>query len=32
MDDKLEFGLKVLWDREVIIREIENRRTTTCAG
>jgi hypothetical protein len=25
MDDKLEFGLKVLWDREVIIREIESQ-------
>src|SRR5882672_7615367 len=23
MQDKLEFGLKVLWDREVMIREIE---------
>jgi hypothetical protein len=23
MEDKLEFGLKVLWDRDVIIREIE---------
>jgi hypothetical protein len=23
MEDKLEFGLKVLWDREVILREIE---------
>src|SRR2546430_1944017 len=25
MQDKLEFGLKVLWDREVMIREIENQ-------
>ena len=24
MQDKLEFGLKVLWDRDVMIREIEN--------
>jgi hypothetical protein len=24
MQDKLEFGLKVLWDRDVILREIEN--------
>jgi hypothetical protein len=24
MEDKLEFGLKVLWDRDVIIREIEH--------
>jgi hypothetical protein len=24
MQDKLEFGLKVLWDRDVIVREIEN--------
>ena len=24
MEDKLEFGLKVLWDREVMLREIEN--------
>src|SRR5919201_1305620 len=24
MEDKLEFGLKVLWDRDVILREIEN--------
>ena len=24
MEDKLEFGLKVLWDRDVMIREIEN--------
>src|SRR5438309_11483819 len=24
MKDKLEFGLKVLWDRDAIIREIEN--------
>jgi len=24
MADKLEFGLKILWDRDVIIREIEN--------
>src|SRR5438132_13125964 len=24
MQDKLEFGLKVLWDRDLIIREIEN--------
>jgi gas vesicle protein GvpL/GvpF len=24
MADKLEFGLKVLWDREVVIRDIEN--------
>ena len=24
MQDKVEFGLKVLWDREVMIREIEN--------
>ena len=24
MEDKLEFGLKVLWDRDVVIREIEN--------
>ena len=23
MEDKLEFGLKVLWDRDVIVREIE---------
>src|SRR5262245_14804515 len=23
MEDKLEFGLKILWDRDVIIREIE---------
>ncbi len=23
MEDKLEFGLKVLWDRDIIIREIE---------
>src|SRR6266849_6015105 len=23
MEDKLEFGLKVLWDREVMVREIE---------
>src|ERR671930_2167510 len=23
MHDKLEFGLKVLWDRDVIVREIE---------
>src|SRR5437899_10009900 len=25
MQDKLEFGLKVLWDREVMVREIENQ-------
>ncbi|HWQ24092.1 MAG TPA: GvpL/GvpF family gas vesicle protein [Gaiellaceae bacterium] len=25
MEDKLEFGLKVLWDREVMIREIERQ-------
>src|ERR1051325_2375591 len=25
MDDKLEFGLKVLWDREVMIKEIERQ-------
>jgi hypothetical protein len=24
MDDKLEFGLKVLWDRDAVIRQIEN--------
>jgi hypothetical protein len=24
MEDKLEFGLKVLWDRDVIVREIES--------
>jgi hypothetical protein len=24
MEDKVEFGLKVLWDRDVIVREIEN--------
>jgi hypothetical protein len=24
MENKLEFGLKVLWDREAVIREIEN--------
>ena len=24
MEDKLEFGLKILWDRDVILREIEN--------
>jgi hypothetical protein len=24
MEDKLEFGLKVLWDRDLILREIEN--------
>src|SRR5262249_15471260 len=24
MEDKLEFGLKVLWERDVMIREIEN--------
>jgi hypothetical protein len=24
MEDKLEFGLKVLWDREVMVKEIEN--------
>jgi hypothetical protein len=24
MEDKLEYGLKVLWDREVVLREIEN--------
>src|SRR5438067_9000433 len=24
MEDKLEFGLKVLWDRDVMVREIEN--------
>ena len=24
MQDKLEFGLKVLWDRDVMLREIEN--------
>jgi hypothetical protein len=24
MQDKMEFGLKVLWDRDVMIREIEN--------
>jgi hypothetical protein len=24
MEDKLEFGLKVLWDRDVILRELEN--------
>jgi hypothetical protein len=24
MQDKVEFGLKVLWDRDVMIREIEN--------
>jgi hypothetical protein len=24
MEDKLEFGLKILWDRDVMIREIEN--------
>jgi hypothetical protein len=24
MEDKLEFGLKVLWDREVMVREIES--------
>ena len=24
MEDKVEFGLKVLWDREAMIREIEN--------
>jgi hypothetical protein len=24
MEDKLEFGLKVLWDRDIIIRQIEN--------
>ena len=24
MQDKLEYGLKVLWDRDVILREIEN--------
>src|SRR5213083_784203 len=23
MEDKLEFGLKVLWDRDVIVRELE---------
>ena len=25
MQDKLEFGLKVLWDREVMVREIESQ-------
>src|SRR6266850_2028085 len=25
MQDKLEFGLKVLWDRDVMVREIENQ-------
>jgi len=25
MQDKLEFGLKVLWDREVMVKEIENQ-------
>src|SRR3954469_3925348 len=25
MQDKLEFGLKILWDREVMIREIETQ-------
>jgi hypothetical protein len=25
MEDKLEFGLKVLWDREVMVREIERQ-------
>ena len=25
MEDKLEFGLKVLWDRDAIVREIETR-------
>ncbi|MGZ6144113.1 MAG: GvpL/GvpF family gas vesicle protein [Myxococcales bacterium] len=25
MEDKLEFGLKVLWDREVMVREIEEQ-------
>ena len=25
MEDKLEFGLKVLWDREVMLREIEHQ-------
>jgi len=24
MEDKLEFGLKILWERDVILREIEN--------
>ncbi|MEA2749286.1 MAG: hypothetical protein QOI41_3429 [Myxococcales bacterium] len=24
MDDKLEFGLKVLWDRDLIVKELEN--------
>src|ERR1700682_5316740 len=25
MDDKLEFGLKILWDREVMVKEIEKQ-------
>jgi len=25
MEDKLEFGLKILWDRDVMIREIEKQ-------
>jgi hypothetical protein len=25
MEDKLEFGLKVLWDRDIIVREIERK-------
>jgi gas vesicle protein GvpL/GvpF len=25
MQDKLEFGLKILWDRDVMVREIENQ-------
>ena len=29
MEDKFEFGLKVLWDRDQIIREIEKRMKTS---